>query len=273
MRDNLRRSRALRDAFTQYDPRPPTGTVARHLTTLAALLRGLVARQSPQLPPMASHVPDGTTPESRVKRFDRWLGNDQVTDEGYVVPYATILLRPVAWQTWVLGRDGSGVGRGWVALMVPVVSQGRALPRAWHVRPGATGHCPADLPLALVEQVQEGIPPGASGVLRGDGACDGMRLQHTGQQAGWASVCRTGRHRRAVWPGASLRLAPWGCLSRPGPRVAWPDALLTEEAYGPVMRICGWATGHQEPRSLVRTMASAEEAGRLEGKRLRIEIV
>ena len=34
MSDNLRRYRAIRDALTQWYPGQPTGTVARHLTTL-----------------------------------------------------------------------------------------------------------------------------------------------------------------------------------------------------------------------------------------------
>src|SRR5712691_3170080 len=50
MRDNLRRYRAIRDALKQYYPGQPSGTVARHLTTLAALIsakqqaRGIAAR-------------------------------------------------------------------------------------------------------------------------------------------------------------------------------------------------------------------------------------
>ena len=38
MSDNLRRYRAIRDALRQGYPEQPTGTVARHLTTLAALM-------------------------------------------------------------------------------------------------------------------------------------------------------------------------------------------------------------------------------------------
>jgi hypothetical protein len=37
---------------------------------------------------------------------------------------------------------------------------------------------------------------------------------------------------------------------------------MTRDAYGPVMRLCCWATGYQEPRYVVRTMATAEEACR-----------
>src|SRR5712691_9747958 len=105
MSDNLRRYRAIRDALKQYSPGQATGTVARHLTTLAALISGIVASKSTQLPTIAAHVPDGTKPESRVKRFPRWLGNDHVTDTVYFVPYAEILWCHLALQTLVLVRQ------------------------------------------------------------------------------------------------------------------------------------------------------------------------
>jgi hypothetical protein len=50
MSDNLRRYRAIRDALTQWYPGQPTGSVARHLTTLAALISGIVGSKSTQLP-------------------------------------------------------------------------------------------------------------------------------------------------------------------------------------------------------------------------------
>lgn len=145
MSDNLRRSRAIRDALRQGYPGQSSGTVVRHLTTLAALLSGIVASTSTQLPHIARHVPDGTTPESRVKRLARWIKNDEITPEVYFVPYAAVLLRHLALQTLVLVMDGGVVGRGCVALMMHVVYNGRALPLAWQVRQGAQGHFPADL--------------------------------------------------------------------------------------------------------------------------------
>ena len=42
MSDNLRRYRAIRDALTQGYPGQLNGHVARHLTTLAALISGLM---------------------------------------------------------------------------------------------------------------------------------------------------------------------------------------------------------------------------------------
>jgi len=94
MSDNLRSYRAIRDAFTPWYPGQPTGTVARHLTTLAALISGMVGSTSTQLPSVATTIPDGATPESRVKRLTRWLDNERILEEGYFVPYVDIVLTP-----------------------------------------------------------------------------------------------------------------------------------------------------------------------------------
>jgi hypothetical protein len=273
MSDNLRRYRAIRDALTQGYPGQLTGTVARHLTTLAAMISGIVGSQSTQLPKIATQVPDGTKPESRSKRFARWVRNDRITEEVYFVPYAQVLLAHLALQTLVLIMDGSVVGRGCVALMMHVVYQGRALPLAWQVRKGKKGHVPEDLHIALVKQVQTRIPLGASVVVRGDGACDGTTLQHTLQNAHWSSVVRTGRHITVRWDGERFRGATVAACIKPGTLVALTDVHVTAAAYGPVMLLCCWAKGSQEPLHLSTNIPSADEACRLYAKRFRIEIV
>ena len=92
MSDNLRRYRAIRDALTQGYPGQPTGTVARHLTTLAALISGIVGSKSTQLPSVATKIPDGTKPESRGKRLSRWLDNACILEEVSFLPYVDLLL-------------------------------------------------------------------------------------------------------------------------------------------------------------------------------------
>jgi hypothetical protein len=271
MSDNRRRYRAIRDALTQWYPGQPTGTVARHLTTLAALISGIVGSQSTQLPKMATRVPDGTKPESRVKRFARWIKNDQVTDEVYFVPYAERLLCHLAMQMLVLVMDGSVVGRGCVALMIHVVYKGRALPLAWQVCKGKKGHFPEDLHIALVEQVHKLIPVGARVVLLGDGEFDGTRLQHTVQTYRWSYVVRTGSNITVVWDGDRFRCETVGACIKPGTLVELRDVRMTEAAYGPVLLLCCWAKGYTDPLYLVTNMASADEACRLYTKRFRIE--
>jgi len=219
MRDNLRRYRAIREALTQGYPSKPQGQVARHCTTLAALISGIVGSKSTPLPKIATHVPDGKQPESRVKRFTRWMRNDKSTAEGYFVPYAQVLLAHLALQTRVLVIDGSVVGRGCIALMLHVVYKGRALPLAWLVRHGKKGHFPEALHIALVEQVQELLPEGAQVVLLGDGEFDGTTLQHTMQNAGWSYVCRTGCHLTVSWEDETFRLDTLGACLKPGTRI------------------------------------------------------
>lgn len=271
MRDNLRQYRAIHAALRQEYPVEPHGRCARHLATLAALISGIVASKSTQFPKIAAKVPDGRKPESRSKRFARWVDNASVTPESYFVPYAERLLARLALQTLVLVIDGSVVGRGCVALMVHVVYKGRALPLAWVVRRGRKGHCPEALHRTLMEEVHTRIPLGAQVVVLGDGEFDGTNFQHLLQEVGWSYVCRTGSNVTAAWAGMSFRLETVGACIKPGTLVALPEALMTRNAYGPVLLICCWAKGYKDPLYLVSNMDSAEEACHLYAKRFRIE--
>src|SRR5215468_10212398 len=271
MSDNLRRYRAIRDALTHAYPTPPTGNFARHLQTLAALISGIVGSKSTQLPHIATKVPDSTKPESRVKRFARWVDNAHILEEVYFLLYAEVLLQHLALQTLVLVMDGSVAGRGCNALMMHVVYKGRALPLAWRVRQGPKGHFPEDLHIALVELVSELIPAGAQVVLLGDGEFDGTRLQQTVQDAGWSYVCRTGTHMTAWWDGETFRLDTLGACSKPGTLVALAEVWFTREEYGPIRLICCWAKGCKAPLYLVTNMDAAEAACRFYSKRFRRE--
>jgi hypothetical protein len=241
------------------------------LITLAALISGIVGSKSTQLPHIAAHVPNGTKPESRVKRFARWVDNAPILEEVYCLPYAEALLRHLALQTLVLVMDGSGVGRGCTALMLHVVYKGRALPLAWRVRQAPKGHFPEDLHIAVVELLYEVIPAGAKVVFLGDGEFDGTTLLDTLNKMGWSYVCRTAMNTTATWDGQPFRLDTLGACLKPGRLIELKDGYCTQAAYGPIMVLCCWAKGYQEPLYLISNMATAEEACRLYQKRFRME--
>ena len=271
MSDNLRQYRAIRAALIQGYPGEPTGRLVRHLTTLAAFISGIVASKSTQLPHIATKVPDGTKPESRVKRLTRWLDNEHILEEMYFLPYAEILLAHVALETLVLVMDGSVVGRGCVALMIHVLYKGRALPLAWRVRQGPKGHFPEELHIALVALIRACLPEGTQVVLLGDGEFDGTTLQETLNDAGWGYVCRTAQSTVATWDGETFRLDTLGACSKPGTLIALQEVKMTRDAYGPVMVLSCWAKGYHEPLYLVSNMDAAEAACRYYQKRFRIE--
>jgi hypothetical protein len=273
MSDNLRRYRAIRDALTQWYPGQPTGSVARHLTTLAALISGIVGSKSTQLPSVATKIPDGTRPESRVKRLTRWLDNERILEEVYFLPYVDLLLAQLALETLVVVMDGSVVGRGCLALMLHVVYKGRALPLAWRGRQSPKGHCPEDLHIAVVELRSTVLPERAQVVFLGDGEFDGTALQATLSKVGWAYVCRTAMSTTATWEGETFRLDVLGACLQPGRLIELKEVSITRDAYGPVMVLCWWATGYHEPLYLVSNLATAEEACRLYQKRFRMRPV
>ncbi len=136
MSDNRRRYRAIRTSLKQLYPSEPQGNLARHLDTLAGLISGIVGSKSTNLPHIASRVPDNTEPDSRVKRFSRWVNNTGIEYKIYFLPLAQALLTGLAQQTLVLVMDGSEVGRGCLTLMFSVVYRNRALPLAWLVVKG-----------------------------------------------------------------------------------------------------------------------------------------
>jgi hypothetical protein len=230
-----------------------------------------VGRQRTPLPSVATKIPNGTEPESRVKRFTRWLENDRILAEVSFLPYVDLLLTQFALETLVVVMDSSVVGRGCLALMCHVVYKGRALPLAWRVRQRLKGHCPEELPIAVVDLMGTVIPEGAKVVLLGDGEGDGTALQDKLSQMGWSSVCRTALSTTATWEGETFRLDVFGAWLQPGRLVAFHEVYGTRAAYGPIMVLCCWAKGSQGPLYLVSNLATAEEACRLYQKRFRIE--
>ena len=282
MSDNLRRYRAIRDALIQCYPGQPSGPVARHLITLAALISGIVGSKNTQLPHIAAKVPNGTQPESRVKRFARWLDNAHILEEVYFLPYADVLLRHLALQTLVLVMDGSGVGRGGTALMIHVIYKGRALPLAWRVRQAPKGHFPEELHIALVDLISGLIPAEVQVVLLGDGEFDGTRLPANAAGCGLGLRVPHGHEHRGVVGGRDL---PPRCVrgvsqARPADRVKGGPLSHARRmvpswcgVVGPkdIKNRCIWSAIWPQPRKPVACMKSAS-ASRLFSQTRKVEV-
>jgi len=155
------------------------------------------------------------------------------------------------------------VGRGGVARLLHGISQGRALPWAWRVRPGPKGPWPEARHLALVTLRGACLPAGPPVVWLGDGACDGTTRQETLHAAGGVSVCRTAQRTVATWDGASFRRETLGACLQPGRVMECREVSGTREAYGPLMVLGCGAKGEHEPLALVRNLGTAEDACRL----------
>jgi hypothetical protein len=269
MGDAYRRYRAIGQMLKMMYPQEPRGQVARHLNTLVALICGIVGSQRTNLPAVASDVPSASQAASQIKQFKRWLMNEHVEAEVYVLPFVEWGLGSLAKHTLVLVIDGSGVGRGCVTLMVSVVYRGRALPLMWVVRQGNKGHFPQTLPVELLHEVSQLIPAGSDVVCLGDGEFDGTDWLAELARLNWTYVCRTAKNAVCVEEGD--RFAPQDICPAPGHCVGVPEVFFTEAAYGPVHVIAWWEKGYQEPLYLVTNLPVAEEACYWYRKRFRIE--
>jgi hypothetical protein len=76
MSDNRRVYRAIKQAIMQLYPGETKGNTARMLSTLAAMVSGIVLGKSCQLPAIFRKAPDQAKADSRVKRYSRWIQNN-----------------------------------------------------------------------------------------------------------------------------------------------------------------------------------------------------
>ena len=272
MSDNHRRYRSIKTALQQMYPQELKGHAARKLNTLAALISGIVGSQRTNYPQIAAKVPDAAKPESRVKRYSRWVNEAQADSKELaleVLPFAKELLAGLSGATLVLVMDGSEVGRGCLALMLSVVYRQRTLPLAWIVVKGKKGHFPASTHVHLLKELSKKLPEGADVVFLGDGEFDSVELLTVLQDWGWDYVCRTSVN--IILTVEDIETSAKDLWLLPGDCLCLPEVGFTRQAFGSVQFIAWWRIGYQKPLFLVTNLELMEEACRFYRKRFRIE--
>ena len=270
MGDNHHVYRLIRKSLKQLYPGQLTGRQARHMNTLAGMVSGIVRSGKSHLKAMAKKTPDQSKVESRIKRFGRYLQNEDIDAETYFIPFLEALLAGLAnCGPLVLAMDGSDVGRKCLALVVSVIYQNRALPLAWIVVQGSKGHLPEETHCQLVQTVKSMLPEDSDVIFLGDGEFDGNQLQAELDRMGWQYSCRTARNRLVDDDGDQFALDE--IHLQPGDCLALPDVAVTHDKYGPVLVIAWWRKDTKEPIYLVSNMELVAEACHWYGKRFRIE--
>ena len=270
MSDNRRVYRTIRKSIMQLYPGQPKGNTARMLTTLAALVSGIVLGKSCQLPTIARKAPDRAKAESRVKRYSRWIQNERIDYEVYYLPFVCELLyRLAAIRELVFIIDGSEVGHGCITLMISLLYGKRALPITWLVVKGCKGHLPEHVHLELLGQLQDILPPNAQTIFLGDGEFDGIELQAALQAMEMRYVCRTAKNTQMYEDDQPFSFSD--LFVQPNDLIFVPNVSFTHEGYGPVNVIAWWGRGYQEPIFLVTNFDLPDEACYWYKKRFYIE--
>jgi hypothetical protein len=270
MSDNRRVYRTIRDVIMQLYPIEPKGNNARMLTTLAAMISGIVLGKSCQLPVIARKAPDQAKVESRIKRYGRWVENERIDCETYYLPFVRELLyRLASIRELVFVIDGSEVGHGCMTLMISLLYGKRALPITWLVVKGRKGHLSELLHLEVLGQLHDILPNNARGIFLGDGEFDGIDLQSALQAMGFRYVCRTAKNTQMHED--DLLFSFTDLMVQPDDMISVTDVLFTKEGFGPVNVITWWERGYKEPIFLVTNIELPDEACAWYRKRFQIE--
>lgn len=269
MHINFRTYRTIKLTLAQILHTRPNSHQEQHLNTLSLLVCGIVGAQHVQFDKIASHAPiRGRKNESLIMRFRRWVKHEHITLEALWLPFAQALLEGLAQAPLTIILDATAAGRGCVVLMASLVYRQRAIPLLWSVVKGKKGHLPQALHCALIERLQELLPPDTSVTILGDGEFDGTELQATLRAHKWQYVCRTASN---ILIFAHGRCFTAGDLPlRVGEAVAIADVRMTAKRYGPLLLIGVWEAKHEQPLYLITSLTDAEAA--VEQYRLRFRI-
>lgn len=268
--DNRRVYRTIRMAMKQLLPTEPKGNYARMLTTLAAMVAGIVQARNCQLPAIARKTPDLAKADSRIKRYSRWTQNKHVAYEGFYLPFVSELLAHLAAiRELVFVVDGSEVGQACITLMISLIYGKRALPITWLVVKGRKGHLSEAVHLDLLSQLQAILPPNCRMVFLGDGEFDGINLQAVLQAKGWRYVCRTAKNTQLFQDDRQFSFED--LFLQRDDQICIPQVWFTQEGYGPVSVIARWERGYAHPIFLVTNIALPDEAVYWYKKRFQIE--
>jgi len=270
MSDNRRRYSTLQKALKSLRPTEPKGNLARHLNTMAMFISGIIGSKKTSLPAIASAVPDGNEPVSRIRKMERWLDNDRIDHDTYYLPYVQILLQSVAPGPLVLAIDVSEVGDGCLALMINLIYQKRALPLCWLIVAGKKGHLSVECHIEVVKKVAPLLPAERTVIFLGDGEFDGCDLLSTLDGLGWKYACRTAKN-VLLQEGQSGWFSADDLLLTEGDDVWLPDVSFTKSGYGPVQVGLLWRVGEAHPLILVSNFEVIDEAFYWYKLRFRIE--
>jgi len=268
--DNRRIYRTIRMAIKQLYPTEPKGNFARQLTTLAAMVAGIVQARSCQLPAIARKTPDQAKADSRIKRYSRWVQNERVEYGGFYLPFVKeLLVHLAAIRELVFVIDGSEVGHECITLMISLIYGKRALPITWLVVKGCKGHLSEEVHLDLLTQLQAILPENCQMLFLGDGEFDGIELQAALQAKGWRYVCRTAKNTQLFEDGLPFSFDD--LFLRLDDQICIPNVWFTKEGYGPVTVIARWERGYVHPIYLVTNFELPDEAVYWYRKRFQIE--
>lgn len=176
----------IEKALISLQPQGIKGHALKRITTLTALVKGMIDKQSCHLNALGSGIQNDIDDASRETAAKRFVGNKYTDYKLHYLPYLSQLLVTLIANASLehgisLAIDGSQMGTGHVALMLSVVYKKRSIPLFWVIKKGKKGHFPTEMHIELVEKaaaiLKPLMPKNMPITLLGDGEFGSVDLQ------------------------------------------------------------------------------------------------
>ncbi len=191
----------IEKALISLQPKGIKGHALKRVTTLTAMVKGMIDKQSCHLNALGSGLENDINDASREIAAKRFVENKYTDYKLHYLPYLSqLLVTLVANASLENGIsfviDGSQMGKNYVALMLSVVYKKRSIPLFWVVKKGKKGHFPTEMHIDLIKQAANILKPLLSKnvpiTLLGDGEFDSVDLQTLcRKELNWNYIFRT----------------------------------------------------------------------------------
>lgn len=241
------------------------------IVVLSMMITGLVIGKKANLNHMASEVPVKAKEKSTEQRFYRWLKNEGIDAQAYMMPFASQIIQNLGNRDITLLIDGSAVGKDCSALVIGVLYRKRVIPLTWVVNEGAKGHRTAETHIELFKQLLPILPETLDCYVLGDGEFDSDELlTWLSQNTNWLFTMRTSKT-NLVWTKDGYKAVEEDLAVGRAGYQARMDTTLTKQGKVSVNVIGWWESKYDEPIYLVTNWDDVEAAMKKYRKRVMIE--
>ena len=235
-----------------------------YIKTLAMLITGMILGPHVQLFAIAMCVPLMIKLPSIVRRFERFVADEQVEVEQYFEPFVRAMIISLGNETAYLLIDCTQAGRKCRTLFIGLAYHYTVLPVVWKTLTGKKGHVKGQFQKELLAQVHRQFQHCRRVIVLGDAEFSNEPVINSLKPKGWGFVFRFQSNYRIQLepegPWQSAQAIYEAADLQPGQVKHWQLAAFTEAHQIPNLTLTvQWDEGCPEPLCLISNLTPPEQ--------------
>jgi hypothetical protein len=236
----------------------------KFVKVLAMMITGMILGPHVQLFAIAMCVPLMIKLPSIVRRFERFVANDQVEVGKYFEPFVRAMIISLGNETAYLLIDCTQAGRKCRTLLIGLAYHGTVLPLVWKTLKGKKGHVKGQFQKELLAQIYRQFRHCRRVIVLGDAEFSNEPVINSLKPKNWGFVF----HFQSNYLIQLEKDGPWQSAQsiyeaaglKPGQVKHWSIVAFTEAHQIPDLTMTvHWEEGCQEPLCLISNLAPDEQ--------------